>query len=453
MPKKKKEAIEEKVEINPNVEESNLDNLSLQENPEANNNLEVQENSEVQKDFEKLESPERIEMNNQKIDEATEEVKGSKTKRKKIIKFLLFFVNIGVVIGILFWNLKSSKDFTSILEININYEYLAIIVLLLVIYIFLDVFPVSYLIRKVAKRPRWALSYKSVAMLRYYDAVTPLSTGGQPFMIVYLISRDIPATTAVSIPISKLIFQQICWLLLSGTCLVISLVTKSASSFVGVASIIGFSLAAIVCLATLFLSLSKKSHKVMNWGLKVLHKMKIIKNFDKAQTKLTNFVNNYQNIMVDYANSKLDTFVMFFTHMARYIILYSIPFFIYCTLIGFNSAVYTELFMYSVLIELAASFIPLPGGTGMNEISFTFIFSTYFGGATFWALLLWRTICYYYNLIQGILVIIYDTLYGNRKYKWVQKSRDLQYESQIFKQQEIDKFRSDRNKRRKRNAK
>lgn len=443
MPKKKKDRLEENVELNPNVEESNLDNLSLQENQEDSNS---QENLKIQ------ESPERIEMNNKQIDEAEKEVKGSKSKRKKIIKFLLFFVNIAVVVGILFWNLKSSQNFTSILEININYEYLIIILMFLIVYVFLDVFSVSYLVRKVAKRPRWALSYKSVAMLRYYDAVTPLSTGGQAFMIVYLISRDIPATTAVSIPISKLIFQQICWLLLSGTCLVISLVTKTSASFVGIASIIGFSLAAIVCLATLFLSLSKKSQKIMRWGLKILHKMKIIKDFDKSQTKLTNFVNSYQSIMVDYANSKLDTFVMFFTHMIRYVILYSIPFFIYCTLIGFNPTVYAELFMYSVLIELAASFVPLPGGTGMNEISFTFIFSTYFGGVTFWALLLWRTICYYYNLIKGILVIIYDSLYGNRKYKWVQKSRALQYESQIFKQQEIDKFRNERNKRRKRNV-
>ena len=39
--------------------------------------------------------------------------------------------------------------------------------------------------------------------------------------------------------------------------------------------------------------------------------------------------------------------------------------------------------------------------------------------------------------------------YGNRKYKWQVKKDKLVEESMIFKQNQIDKFRADRNKRRK----
>ena len=39
--------------------------------------------------------------------------------------------------------------------------------------------------------------------------------------------------------------------------------------------------------------------------------------------------------------------------------------------------------------------------------------------------------------------------YGNRKYKWVVKRDNLAEESAVFKQEQINRFRSDRAKRRK----
>ena len=110
---------------------------------------------------------------------------------------------------------------------------------------------------------------------------------------------------------------------------------------------------------------------------------------------------------------------------------------------------YGIFFISSALIELSSSFIPLPGGSGMSEISFSVIFSQFLDGQTFWALLLWRFSTYYIYLLQGIGIIAYDTVYGNRKYEWIKKKMELQQESQIFKKTQIDNFRAERNKRRK----
>ena len=85
----------------------------------------------------------------------------------------------------------------------------------------------------------------------------------------------------------------------------------------------------------------------------------------------------------------------------------------------------------------------------MNEITFSALFTDYLGGYTFWALLLWRFCSYYFYLLQGISVISYDTIYGNRKYKWVKKKLALQNESQEFRRMQIESFRSERNRRRK----
>ena len=112
-----------------------------------------------------------------------------------------------------------------------------------------------------------------------------------------------------------------------------------------------------------------------------------------------------------------------------------------------------DFFVMTVLVELAASFIPLPGGTGMNEISFNVMFAMFFGGNIVWALLLYRFFDYYIYLLVGLGISCYDFLYGKRKYKWIKKQRALQAESQEFRQVQIQNFRLERASRRKKQFK
>ena len=53
------------------------------------------------------------------------------------------------------------------------------------------------------------------------------------------------------------------------------------------------------------------------------------------------------------------------------------------------------------ICAMASSFIPLPGGTGLMEISFIFLFGIVVGDSIVWALLAWRFLSYYLILIHG----------------------------------------------------
>lgn len=385
----------------------------------------------------------------EKIEEATKEVSDKKSKNKKIKNIIFFIFNIVLVAGILLWNIYSTEDFMPLNLFKINYLYVFATLMLLACIIMIDVFSVHRMIYRKTLRSRWHLSYKSLSTLRYYDAVTPLSSGGQAFMVTYLTARDVPASTSLSIPIAKLLFQNISWLIITFVCLCVALST-GMGAFISTTSIIGFLLCALLVSVILFLSFSKKlGRKLVSWVIKLLVKIKILKDYDKNYEKVISFVEDYQNIMKEYSRAKLDVLYQIILHSIRFILLYSIPFFIYCVFMGYRPEKYGEFFMYTALIDLASSFIPLPGGTGMNEITFTYLFKQYLGGATFWALLLWRFCSYYFYLIQGIGVIFYDTVYGNRKYRWVQTKIALQKESQDFKRIQIENFRQERNKRRK----
>lgn len=389
----------------------------------------------------------------EKLDEVEKEVKEKSSGKKTKIKNICFFVlNIVLVAGILIWNILSTDDFTKLNIAEIKIEYVFVALAFLVVINIADVMSTHRMIYRKTVRSRWGLSYKACATLRYYDAITPMSSGGQAFMVTYLTGRDVPASTALSIPIAKLVFQHIAWLTITAICLIMSFVNGASQTFVSAASILGFILCFCLVTIILFLSLSKKvGRKMVSWVLKLLTKMKIVKDYDKQYEKVMRIVEDYQNIIKEYSTSFGDIVYQIVLHGIRIACLFCIPYFIYLVFPYNGGPVgsFAEFFVFTALIDLASSFIPLPGGTGMNEITFSALFTDYLGGYTFWALLLWRFCSYYFYLLQGIGLIAYDTVYGNRKYRWIKTKYALQEESKEFRRLQIENFRQERNKRRK----
>lgn len=387
-----------------------------------------------------------------KLDEMEQTVSKQKSKKSKILNVVFFIVNIAVVAGILTYQLLN-EDWVPITGIRFNFWYLIGMFAFLGAVVFSETLIFSYLLKQTTGRARFATAYKMGQIGRYYDSITPMATGGQPFQVSYLKSRGVPSHSSLSIPMAKYVFSQIAWVVISLTCLIISWADKSYGTFVSITSIVGFILSSLLLFVTVFLSVCKTVGKklVINI-LKLLHKMKIVKNYDKQYEKLTKYVSDFQDIMKQYAKSPKDFLILSFLSIARNIFNYSIPFFVAGFFIpGLEGQLYIKLLVMTVLVDLSSSFFPLPGGTGMNEISFSTAFASVVGqtNVLVWVLLLWRFCSYYFYLLQGVCVLSYDMAYGNRKYRWLVKRDNLAEESAVFKQEQINRFRADRAKRRK----
>jgi uncharacterized protein (TIRG00374 family) len=391
----------------------------------------------------------------EKLEEVNKEVEQSQksTKKRKIWKIVFFILNIVIVVGILIWDILTSGENVVSGQVE-NYWFLFVVFLFLILILLVDTLSIHRLIYRKTLRSRWALSYKSMAIWRYYNDITPIPNGGQSFMISYLLSRDISGTAALSIPVSKLLFQNSAWLLLTIICLIISF-SNGITGMVSVLSVIAFCFTLLMLIVMLTFSSSKRiCEKVASWGIKCLVKIKILKEYDKYSLKVTSFIDDYQATMKEYAKTKFDIIYQFILNFLRYALLYSIPFFICCAFRGdYDLSVYGDFFVYTVLVDLATMFIPIPGGAVVNEITFAWLFRAYLGGSVFWPLLLWRFCDYYLYLLQGLSVFVYDTVYGNRKYRWVKKRRQLQEESQEFRKIQIENFRAERLLRRKKQSK
>ena len=99
-----------------------------------------------------------------------------------------------------------------------------------------------------------------------------------------------------------------------------------------------------------------------------------------------------------------------------YLIQSSIPACIYFIFEPFSWNVFWQLLSIAVIIQLSFGVMPMPGGSGVAEFSFYTVFKLLIqDNFVFWALLLWRILTYYIYLLIGLIILIYDYAYGNRK--------------------------------------
>lgn len=383
-----------------------------------------------------------FDLNKDNIEKAEAQVKEQRSKRGKWFSIAFFVVNIVVLVGVLIYqyNEFGVNHLGTFLVQGKNYIYLILAILTFLLIMTLETIRNYALLLKSTKMHRPILAYKSAVIHRYYDNITPLATGGQAFELIYLRSRGINGGIATSIPFAKYIINQFAFVSLSIILLITNgYVLSEGSTFIIVLAIISLSVITLAVSFIIFLSVSKKlAPKLILSILKLLQKCKIIKDYNKPFTKVMHFVLEYQRCIKYYASSFWTLITAFVSAYGIYLCKALIAFFIYCTFKGLDTSVFTEIFAKVILCELAVKLIPLPGGSGLSEISFTAMFASLFdNGSIFWALLIWKILDYFIYLIQGGVVLIYDFVYGNRRYaKFKEKHKDLV----------IDDYKSDFNK-------
>ena len=140
------------------------------------------------------------------------------------------------------------------------------------------------------------------------------------------------------------------------------------------------------------------------------------RNYDKSFRKVMRTVNIWQTTMRRYKKAPLVWISNILFSLTSYLSYYSIPYFIYCAFMGWNIKVWIIIIVLSVIIDLASSSNPLPGGAGVSDLSFLAVFSAMFEvSQQFWALLFWKGLTYYVFIAVGLLIICYDFLIGNRR--------------------------------------
>lgn len=378
------------------------------------------------------------EEDSKELEEAKATVKAQKSKKKKVMSLVFFLINIGVIAGILIVQMKQGIV-GSPSELTVNGWYILGAFGMFALIMLSETLKFNVLIRKATGRNRFALSYKTAVLGRYYDVITPFATGGQPFQIFYTNKYGIRGGESFSITMSEHMFQQIAYFIIItvifvGSCLkaggitnvilMYSSITPVEAGIVAFMAWVGYIIVAALLLAVAVVVLNKTvGTAIVVFGLKIFCKI-FRRNYDKLYRKTMRTVVTWQGTMRRYKKSPWIWIANVILSTLFYAALYSVPYFIYCAFMGWNSQIWLKIILLTIIIDLASSYNPLPGGAGVSDISFLAVFTALFAAKnTFWALLLWKIFTYYIFIAQGLVILTYDYFIGNKrleknKLKW-----------------------------------
>ena len=381
------------------------------------------------------------------IDEAEQAVAKQKSRKKKFLSIGFFILNLIIIAAILGYQISQSEDmsFSALLASGFSFPLFGLLILAWIGMMLFDTRRYNILVKRSSGRSRPFLSFKVCVLGRYYNAVTPMATGGQPFQIFYLTHRGLSASAAISVPMGAYVINQICMVIIWTIALIVSFSTSLGSfDYLKLVCLVGYILNMVLILLIVFLSVSEKTgKKLVVWSLKFLQKIKIIKNYEKQYAKVIKVVFDFQSTIRNLVKSKGTFIKLMLNSIAFNFLAYSIPFFVYCAMIGYlDFSMWPYIVFLGILIEMASSFVPLPGGSGVSELSFAALFSMVFlnNAILTWALIIYKVMTYYIYLIQGIIMISYDKFIGDKKYKWLTKKWELEKESMNFQQDKLHEF-------------
>ena len=361
------------------------------------------------------------------------EVEQKQGKGKKINWSLVFFlINIFVIVIVLVSQLNSEEGISSIADVfdsDINFKFILIALLCFLISNLISSFKLDVYHKKLEKSYRPLLCFKAQMLGKYYTKLTPFGIGGQPFQVYYFSKYGVKASNSLTMVSCSYVSNKLMYGLLALIMMVTFRCNKllisqgSLVNIVIVLAFISFAFLAMFLTFVILMCLNKRlGHKLIAFVIKLLNRLKIVKNPSKLYLKIMRPTLIFQRKMQKFFASKGVTLGFLLMSLLEYLIEYSILFFVYSAFNGFDAGIYFQLLSISVIIELASNSIPLPGGSGLAELSFSTIFATLFdSGVLFWALIIWRIITYYSYLFAGMGIIVYDYAYGNRKLKNLKK--------------------------------
>lgn len=356
------------------------------------------------------------------ITQAQNIITEKKSKNKKIFNILFLIFNLILVVGV-FYNFAREQGgiepLGNLISKHPRWRYLFVALGLFALTVIFNSLKAFFLIHNRTRKWRPLFSFKVATMSKYYDMMTPFSSGGKPFEIYYLKKNGHSGDVATAIPLAKYMIWQLVLLIVCSTILIIYPHENISNPLILVCAWIGLAIVLAVFLFILFMSVTKKwGSKLLVLILKILHKMHLIKNYHTILRKVLRFVKSYQYSLKQFTKSPITLILVAICTLGAILSNGLIAYFIYRSFVEVPIVMWYDIFCKCIICELAICFIPLPGGSGFSELSFNSLLGSIFPeGALFWGILIWRVFTYYLHIALGGVLLLLEIILPKSKKK------------------------------------
>jgi len=267
-------------------------------------------------------------------------------------------------------------------------------------------------LKKMYPKHKFIISYKSNLVGKFFNNVTPFSSGGQPFQAYILTKYGLKMSDTFSVLMMKFIVYETC--LISWVFILIGVNFEFFNKTLGghmPLIVLGFIMNLIAVSFILVAGVNKKVIlKIAKPIIRLAAKIKfgqrhLIKDLDAAIKHAEDSVSNYSNQFNEMRKQRRNLLKMYIVGMVQLLSYFSITYMIYRAF-GNTGVSYLEVIMVQSVLLLTMSFIPTPGsGLGAEGIFGLFFNEIYKIGLNM-AILFWRLYTYYFPIVIGPFALV-----------------------------------------------
>ena len=307
-----------------------------------------------------------------------------------------------IVVGFIFFS-SDAKELQQNFH-SLRFGWILAGVACMLLYWLLEALILHSMIKPLYPSQPFQKSFRVAMGGQYFNSITPFSTGGQPFQAYALTKQGLPLGIAMNGLLSKFILYQIALVVISSVLLSLRLTyfRQEVSNF-SVVVLIGFFINLLVMLGLIGVALfHQATRRICRWIIGFLGKIKVLKSpeqkadyMDESLRQLSeSFRQMFKNIPLMISGLLLSG-VQLLCFMA-------VPFMVYRAF-GLSEIDFLTIIAAHSFVMMVSAFIPVPGAGIGAEGFFHFFFCKFFTSESQLglALILWRTITFYFTVFSG----------------------------------------------------
>lgn len=290
---------------------------------------------------------------------------------------------------------------------NANMWWIILAFLIFYLYVFVEAILMYLIVLEYKKDYKFKETLKLIIMTKFFNGITPFSSGGQPLQVYELKKDGIKTSDGTNIIVESFLIFQFTILLLGIITIILNSVFNiyKFTPLMFYVTIIGFILNILAFLTVFVISINEKSNNLIHkFVVKIIDKLKL-KNKKRKIEKVNNYFKEYYEGFQSLRKNKILFLKGILLEIVALILLFAVPLFIFKALnIEYNINLF-GIVLISTYIFIVGSFVPIPGGTGGTEFAFLEFFKNYVSSTSLTpALIIWRFVTYYAPVAIGGIV-------------------------------------------------
>ena len=350
-------------------------------------------------------------------------------KKKYVLSVVLFLV---LTFGTYYFVFKgySIQEFLSSLT-HVSPFYVGIACLCMFFWAFFEALYLKRMCKHLGYRINWYQAFGYVFTECYFSAITPSSIGGQPIQMMEMSRDGIPyRVNSVIILLNTMIYKvALIFLAILGV-LICGAKLFSFNVLFNWLVWLGFITTIFVIICFILLVYSKKlMYKIVSFVIKLLRKLKFIKNVEEKEKKLKESLKDYQECAKTTRHHPWMLIESFIILIFQRLSILSISYVIYKAF-GLSDLNVLEVISFQVWITLGADFMPFPGGVvvaeGLLLEANKLIYGTTLATS---GMILLRSISFYGIVLFSFIAYLYFHFKKRKKAKKIERGL---YEKRIY---------------------